>query len=125
MTETTITQLELLRDSAGDEFERRLFCAILALDAAAVASETSTDNAEPGEMARCAQCDDLWPVEDLYSDGLCPNCVICRHYEARQRQRGPDGEAVGGGEREGVADAARPHADGLQREVQPGRAAPR
>jgi hypothetical protein len=84
MTENTIQQLEQIRETADDDFERRFFSAILALDAAATASETRTDEPEPGEMARCAQCDDLWPAEDLYSDGFCPNCVICRHYAARQ-----------------------------------------
>jgi hypothetical protein len=86
MTHNTIQQIEILRDSTDDDFERRLFGAILALDAAATMSESTTGETEPGEMARCAQCDDLWPAEDLYSDGLCPNCVICRHYEARQRR---------------------------------------
>ena len=85
MTETTIQQLEQIRNAAIDDFERRLFGAILACDAAAkAADEPLTDD---GEMARCAQCDELWPAEDLYTDsGLCPNCVITNHYEARQRR---------------------------------------
>jgi len=88
MTHNTIQQIELLRDSADDDFERRLFGAILACDAAAkAADEPLADETEPGEMARCAQCDHLWPAEDLYTDsGLCPNCVITNHYEARQRR---------------------------------------
>jgi hypothetical protein len=87
MTETTIHEIQRLKDTAADAFERRLFGAILACDAVAkAADEPLADETEPGEMARCAQCDDLWPASDLYSDGLCPNCVICRHYEARQRR---------------------------------------
>jgi hypothetical protein len=87
MTETTIQQLEQIRNTATDDFERRLFGAILALDAADRVSETITDETDPGEMARCAQCDDLWPAEDLYTDsGLCPNCIINNHYEARRRR---------------------------------------
>ena len=85
MTETTIQQLEQIRNAAIDDFERRLFGAILACDAAAKAADEPISD-EPVEMARCAQCDELWPAENLYSDGLCPNCVICRHYEARQRR---------------------------------------
>ena len=85
MTDSTIQQIEILRDSAGNDFERRLFGAILACDAAAKASETA--ETEPGEMSRCPQCDHLWPAEDLYTySGLCPNCVITNYYEARQRR---------------------------------------
>ncbi|MCI0392245.1 MAG: hypothetical protein MOB07_26235 [Acidobacteria bacterium] len=85
MTATTIQQLEQIRNAATDDFELRLFGAILALDAAEkAAEEPSTD--EPGEMKRCAQCDELWPASDLFTGGLCPNCVIANHYEARQRR---------------------------------------
>jgi len=85
MTNNTIIQLEQLRNTSHDDFERRLFSAILACDAAAKAVESA--ETEPGEMSRCPQCDHLWPAEDLYTDsGLCPNCVITNHYEARQRR---------------------------------------
>ena len=85
MTDSTIIQLEQLRNTSHDDFERRLFGAILACDAAAKAVESA--ETEPGEMFRCPQCDHLWPAEDLYTDsGLCPNCVITKHYEARQRR---------------------------------------
>jgi hypothetical protein len=87
MTHNTIQQLEQIKSAATDDFDRRLFGAILACDAAAKAADKPmADETEPGEMARCAQCDDLWPAEDLNAEGICPNCVICRHYEARMRR---------------------------------------
>ena len=86
MTDSTIIQLEQLRNTSHDDFERRLFGAILACDAAAKAADEPLAD-ESGEMSRCPQCDHLWPAEDLYTDsGLCPNCVITNHYEARQRR---------------------------------------
>ena len=92
MTETTIRELTRLRDTTADDFERRLFTSLLAMDAAA---SVTAEESEPEELVRCAQCDDawpasdlyvLWPVNDPYGAGICPSCIIGNYYEARRRR---------------------------------------
>ncbi|MGE0131510.1 MAG: hypothetical protein AB7U82_25795 [Blastocatellales bacterium] len=37
------------------------------------------------ELAQCGECGHTWPVSEL-EDGVCPDCLLERHYEARRHR---------------------------------------
>jgi hypothetical protein len=38
------------------------------------------------ELEQCAECGYTWPVSEL-EDGVCPDCLLERHYESLRRRR--------------------------------------